>query len=500
MTTDVLIIPVFYPWLVHDQFSIALANYWASQVGKVEIVLCTGGQPSLVNGCELILEKTLNDCSNCKIGYIEIWEQLRRKHKKQLRLHNLGGINKCFHHSKDPFYAYKKKHAVMSTLFKHSRAVSKFKIVESEWAEEIMPLSSLYDEVNSLFHHFLSFLLQDFGDMRLYSCVFNARFVPYRSWYDACRHLSIDCIIHERGNRESSFQITQNIPVDDVYTIVRSALEESFSSPSEGVRERVTNYMRNRIEGKDLGAIRFSPNTTEAGIGSHSELLTIYTGSIDEKVPIIGRDMSQFYDDLFSSLAWSVERYSIDVAIRHHPNLGAGKASRRSAQAQVDQINLSAHKHLPRARIISPSEDVNSYILIQQSSYVCAPYSTVLLESLALGVKVITTKGCFYDSICHPSNIIVLGNPIYDIAHASHGSIMDIHENFIDAYLYRSSIKFAPLQIVDAYGPDMEGLKKILNSTEFDAEPVLGRIIHGLLDRPGEKFLFTVDPERLSHS
>jgi hypothetical protein len=358
-----------------------------------------------------------------------------------------------------------KAKAVHSTLYKWTRAFKLMDIAESEESEHIRPLADLYEFLFIYINSCCTYCWKEHTrSNRILVLLFNARFIPYRAFFDAFRYHDIDCIVHERGHVKSSYILQQNIAVDDVYTAIRSILKSSTwnSKITDIERNDLVAYVNSRLRGQSLGGPQFSPAISQSRLQYEDlPILAIYTGSLDEKLPVIGRQFENFYHSLFSNLKNSCEG-RFRVHIRHHPNLASGIASRRSAKEQVEYINKLAVKFFREPRIHGPDSKLSTYELLLKSEINCAPFSTLSLESLLLDKKTITSEICFFKDLFFKDNLVSAGSEPYDISSSHTGSPSNIHVSFAYRYFIGSSIVIKSLEQKGLYNINVELLRAVL--------------------------------------
>ncbi len=283
---------------------------------------------------------------------------------------------------------------VRSSIQSHLRASEP---VIADPATERAARSYLYSGLVACFA--LDSLLRDSApDVLL---VFNGRQSSTRVAFELARARDIRVIVHERGPRNETLLLLENVGAISLDPIRRYWQEWGDVPLSTGELHDVARLLHEREHGRNTGwdAFTAAPQRSDEvlarlGLGTERPLWVLFTSSDDE---VAGSDdhrspFASQRDWIEQTIDHARRHPEIGLVIRAHPNTG----SRRSVganRAQLDEISRLGENLPANVRMIDPDEEISSYSLMDLCSLGLVWSSTVGLELACKGKEVVVAAG-----------------------------------------------------------------------------------------------------------
>ena len=213
--------------------------------------------------------------------------------------------------------------------------------------------------------------------------IFNGRFPHESAFLEACTVNSIDYIIHERATDPNKIGVYINRRPHYTWEIAKNAEVFNLSNLSEpeliSIREFASNPYK---KWKDNN---FTNNQVKQSLPKICKpLISIFLSTQEEYVAIPGakieptliEKLQKLFDD--EKMSTFFENYQ--VLIRDHPG------SLKFTQSKMYQDRLSKYKYV---EYLPPESIVDTYALLSSSELVITFGSTVGIEALYRGIKVV---------------------------------------------------------------------------------------------------------------
>ena len=223
--------------------------------------------------------------------------------------------------------------------------------------------------------------------------LFNGRFATTRPAMRAAENCGIPWLIHERGRDKNHYWVPNYQPHNfqarqrDMISSWRPDLEELAHDFFQDRRNRIEREWHSFTKDQKVG--KLPPAMKGAG-----EWLTFFTSSDDELVAIGNEYRNKFFptqsDALKSVYEVTENLTNLRLCIRVHPHVA--KKSRNDKSAW-DKLKL------PGAIVIGPTEDIDSYALIERSKIVACYGSTIGVEATYWRRPSMLLGTSFYDKL-----------------------------------------------------------------------------------------------------
>lgn len=242
----------------------------------------------------------------------------------------------------------------------------------------------------------------------------NGRFPHQRAAIIAATAAGVNINYYEKGDFSESIYLQKYSALDRVES--QKDVAGFLENYDKGTIEKIgKQWLEARIPSatrKPLNA--YATNFEEPKLSSledffsKAEWIGIFTSSQDEFASL-GRDWHLHeWSDQYSAISGVLELVGVNqpVYLRVHPNFAT--KSHRAYKRELKEINSLKNKH-PNLHVFMHDDKANSYELIRHSSHIVVWDSTIGLEAMILGKRVIELAASFYDeytgvSRCFSSN------------------------------------------------------------------------------------------------
>lgn len=231
--------------------------------------------------------------------------------------------------------------------------------------------------------------------------LFNGRQSSLRVALELARARGIRVVVHERGPRNQTLSLVENILCYSLEPYRRYWREWGGVPLSAGEVDDVTRMMSEREHGRGLAwnQLTAAPQPLDEvrrqlGLSPERPTWVLFTSSDDETAgdEDYSSDFPSQRDWIARTIEYARRNAEIDLVIRVHPNTG----SRRSIGAnrrQLEQMRRLAEDLPPNVRMIDADEDVSSYSLMELCAVGMVWVSTVGLELACKGKNVVVAAG-----------------------------------------------------------------------------------------------------------
>lgn len=223
--------------------------------------------------------------------------------------------------------------------------------------------------------------------------LFNGRFATTRPVMRAAEHCGVPWLIHERGRDKNHYWLTDYQPHD--YVSRQEDMKQSWEPAFEGIAREFFTGRRNRIE-RDWHS--FTKNQKAGKLPTEmrgeGEWVTFFTSSDDELLAIGDEFKNPYFPTQRIAIAAVHEilqkMAGLNLCIRIHPHIAKKSRRDRSNWERLD---------LPDTVIVGPSEDFDTYAIIERSKVVVSYGSTVGVEATYWQRPSMLMGPSFYDSL-----------------------------------------------------------------------------------------------------
>ena len=230
----------------------------------------------------------------------------------------------------------------------------------------------------------------------------NGRFPHQRAAIIAATAAGVDINYYEKGDFSESIYLQKYPALDRIES--QKDVESFLESYDKGTIETIgKKWLQARMPGgtgKPLNA--YTTNFEEPkpgrfeGFFSEMEWIGIFTSSQDEFASL-GKDWHLHeWSDQYSAISEVLELVGGNRAVylRVHPNFAS--KSHKAYKRELKEIK-SLKKKNPNLYVIMHDDKANSYELIRHSSHIVVWDSTIGLEAMILGKRVIELAASYYD-------------------------------------------------------------------------------------------------------
>jgi hypothetical protein len=232
-----------------------------------------------------------------------------------------------------------------------------------------------------------------------HAVVFNGRFYPFRTAFEAFRAYGVPVTVHERGFVNDSFLFFDNRTVLNLGVYSDLYREWRDVALPEPVLRTLSTIFDGRKNGKDLNQYpfyNFSDRTASVrerlGIPSGKRIVGVFTSSFDELYSFDNYGLIDNQVNLLKHLFDYYRDRDVCLVVRHHPYIG-GLAYDMPEQHMLCEYYRNALDAPDNVRVIMPKEKVISYDLFPHLDYAIAPYSTISVEMALDGIPVAVKAG-----------------------------------------------------------------------------------------------------------
>ena len=300
-STKTCLIPLYFPWLVHEQFSLLIARRLIQTSNyKIIFLVCDGHSNSEI--CELTHSYPSDErsticagCNKAKLSYIHDFLGDCAKHIQIIYTSDLiSTLNSSV------FDSINIKTLFESTVFKRYRVSSWSEVVglQSDASLNIIPEYKFCERTLSNIYTLL------FLKGLAINCafMFNARFSPYKTIFTCLRLFNIPCYIHERGFRDSSFRLYLNITCDDLASVASHCMLSNSCLPDllYTNNQHLDQYLDERRNGLNTGFLPYQGKSTNCSESpfhdtqSTKKSFLFFTSSLDEKASSINVTINDY--------------------------------------------------------------------------------------------------------------------------------------------------------------------------------------------------------------
>ena len=478
-----VIIPLIYPWAVHEQLPLVFSQYLTKEhQAHISVLVCPGLE-ELGISCELGTP-TPTKCDECRRSTSSIVKTILPSADIVPLLLETDFLERRLS------YSYSTGASILSNVYKHFRLFAKDQVLQHDGAIiDLTDQISLYQLLYFSFRKALEDCRRLYGEIS-YAILFNGRFTPYRAFYDATRSYGITTIVHERGSIDGSYRIELNKTCDDVFTFF-SLVSRLAASSKLSLRQasHLKNLLSSRESGENTGFLPFSgTECTTFNLPRNKPIVTLFTGSLEEKAAQNPSISMSSYQKIIRYLEILPDATEYHLLIRHHPNLGTIGCEKSASTFLLQFSKLLQESSINRHRytIVNPEAKFSSYQIIRSSSIVFAPFTTLFLESLMLGTPTFTIAECFF-SKCF-DDIFTLDNHIKLHNQCGLDTLLNIPlpdqqylESFLYYYLIDTSILFPALHIQNHFSPSISSYSDACHAVSLnkDSFSYLHRLAEG---------------------
>ena len=231
--------------------------------------------------------------------------------------------------------------------------------------------------------------------------VFNGRQSSTRVAFELARRRGIRVIVHERGVRKETLQLTENVDAVSLAPFPRYWEDWGDVPLDAGEVETIVPHMLERQHGLGLSWRSFTgAPEPEADVRAHLGLdperptWVLYTSSDDEVAGEAGwhgafRDQ---FDWIEATVAYAAARPDLDLVVRVHPNTGGRRATGANAP-QLERFERMRAALPANVRMVGADEDVSTYTLMDLATVGLVYHSTVALELACKGKATVVAAG-----------------------------------------------------------------------------------------------------------
>jgi hypothetical protein len=228
--------------------------------------------------------------------------------------------------------------------------------------------------------------------------LFNGRFSNNRAILDALKEVGVEFLIHERGANKRKYSVRAFMPHD--FEKIRAEMLSTWSQADVKTRKEVANqFFEDRYIGAEQGWKSFTSaqkkGVTLSGFSKSGKLITYYSSSDDEYVAVGDIVKWDRWQDQLSAVRdlISIVRQNSELAlvIRIHPHM---------AEKDLSDLKPWLDLDIPdNARIVLPTDELDTYAQIQISDLVVTCGSTVGIESVYWGTPSICLGPSLYSNL-----------------------------------------------------------------------------------------------------
>ncbi|MDA7623064.1 hypothetical protein N8645_00880 [bacterium] len=200
-------------------------------------------------------------------------------------------------------------------------------------------------------------------------------------------------VMHERGYLKGSFLFSLMEEPANPFLNYKQWLSSRSSNLSAETKKILLDYILSKVRGINYNGYRFvSDDQLTDSFHSNNRYLCYFTSSSDELASFVPHYTfeRQLYD-IRLLLRWGLE-HSVQVVVRHHPNLGQIGRPNAATQFLEDVQSLKN----PGLTILSPTCNINTYKLAFRALFNICPLSTLSLDLPIIGCRVISISDSPY--------------------------------------------------------------------------------------------------------
>jgi hypothetical protein len=460
-----LVIPLVYPWLVHEQVALkAVEQHLIDKRSGAIFILCDyikdNEECEIHGGARTTHERNIL-CAECFSSKLSWLRELSTMHQGQVQIITFSSLDATGINISE-IHPGSLKRFVQSTLFKRYR-VSSWKeyldVANSDY-KEVMEICMLSKRMYLTMHAYIKSLCYEYQRIAVF--LFNARFAPYRAIFDAAQKNGVPVLVHERGSRDSTFRMLLNIECDNISDIIRYFSTYDIDQYSNEIydEQEYMQYMTERMNGKNTGGPAFvgRERLTNCSLTPKgSKYICFFSSSLDEKASSLGIKYADYFNILRACIEVCASQ-NLKLVVRHHPNLGK-IANPMDAYHIVKMLNdYIAHADID-ITIIPPEADINSYALASKAEICIAPHSTLFLELNSLGITCLAHSKsyffldsikCFFFDTDEMQKIVERIQSHLDCA-ILNKDLLEYFRMLSHYYLFSSSLSLRSCSIVNTY-------------------------------------------------
>jgi len=214
----------------------------------------------------------------------------------------------------------------------------------------------------------------------------NGRFSALRPALRAAQALGIESYIHERAAVTGRYSFVRNSYVHDLNQIKEEILTVwNESRDSEQVKNKIAReWFRERLQGVEQAGVSYEKrnikNKLPASFDSEKINIGVFISSEDEYVAVEDWNNPHYKDQNDGILKLLSDIYDDNrfvIYIRVHPNLSSMDNSQTRGLHVISQLH-------PAVNIIKANDDISSYALVKNCTFVITYGSTIGIEAVYL--------------------------------------------------------------------------------------------------------------------
>ncbi|MAO41303.1 MAG: hypothetical protein CMK70_14200 [Pseudohongiella sp.] len=235
---------------------------------------------------------------------------------------------------------------------------------------------------------------------------FNGRFANNRAILDAAQEQNVNLMIHERGANKNKYVTRPFMPHD--FEKIRTEISQAWSHIHNAEKYGISkDFFEGKRKGLEQGWKSFTKGqkqgVTLSNFGMSRKLITYYSSSDDEFVAVGEIVKWDRWPDQLSAVRDLIDivrnNKSLALVIRIHPHM---------AEKHEDDLKPWLDLDLPEnARIVLPTDELDTYSQIEESDVVVTCGSTVGIESVYWGTPSVCLGPSLYsqlDAVYLPTN------------------------------------------------------------------------------------------------
>tara|TARA_Y100001968_G_C19432414_1_gene757793 strand:- start:175 stop:1734 length:1560 start_codon:yes stop_codon:yes gene_type:complete len=346
---------------------------------------------------------------------------------------------------------------ILSSLFTRTRTS------EIKELTEIFSIEQINEKLDSALAHFMyGYYVAKIVYKKIAfdsAILFNGRFNPFSGIKTYLYNHNLKCIIHERGYKSGSFQVSIGVdPGNPFYSFDSWAKEyqQGQGSLSEEQRKEIKEFILQRSSGETSNGFSYS-GSKSVEINKGVRLISYFTSCSDE---ISSYGVESTYDiqikqiEHIAKITERIPAEELNLIIRCHPNLGLVGRHTKAGGFLRDLIKLSI-KH-KKIKVIEPEVKIYPIEIADNSIINIAPQSTLNIDLSFLRCNMIYVKDSPYYNVFKNYSIDLYS--LKDYSSLKNSTVNKLDNNYIEYIAYNfylaTSLKFKYASIKDGFYPN----------------------------------------------